>query len=323
MKEHNLSTIEKKASPAQNDEIIVRTFELTRQYGTRVAVDRINLEIKRGEIVGFLGPNGAGKTTTIRMILGLIKPTTGRVELFGRELATGWSQLLPRVGALVEMPALYLHLTGRENLRAFGSVLGGVSQQRIDAVLELVGLDMRQKDRVRTYSLGMKQRLGLAVALLNDPELLILDEPANGLDPAGIVEMRELMHRLVKEGKTIVFSSHLLGEVQQICTRVVVINVGKLVADKPIEELTHGQGEYNVRLEHIQEALSLLQQQPWGKKAHIDASGILVTPAPQNSGRELSAFLSQAGFPPDSLTPATQNLEQVFFSLINSQKEGE
>ncbi|GCE24475.1 ABC transporter ATP-binding protein [Dictyobacter kobayashii] len=321
MSNHSIATTMKNTGPIQENEIVLRTSDLTRRYGDRVAVNQLNLEIQRGEIVGFLGPNGAGKTTTIRMILGLIKPTAGRIALFGRDLASEPAHLLPRIGALVEMPALYLHLTGRDNLRAFGAVFGGVSQQRIDAVMARVGLQARQKDRVRTYSLGMKQRLGLAVALLNNPDLLILDEPANGLDPAGIVEMRELMHRLVNEGKTILFSSHLLAEVQQICTRVAVINAGKLVADKKIEELTRGQGEYVVQLEQARAALALIQQQSWGKKAYLDTTGKLITPSPQDSGRELSAFLFQAGFPPESLTPATQNLEQVFFSLINSNSQ--
>ncbi|GHO63174.1 ABC transporter ATP-binding protein [Ktedonobacter sp. SOSP1-52] len=308
------------ASPSQAGKNVLRTYDLTKQYGARVAVNQLNLEVRRGEIVGFLGPNGAGKTTSIRMLLGLIAPTSGRVELFGHDLANRRDSVLPHIGALVEAPALYLHLSGRDNLRAVGSVLGGVSQQRIEEVLMQVGLHERQKDRVRTYSLGMKQRLGVGIALLNNPDLLILDEPANGLDPAGIVEMRDLMRRLADEGKTVFLSSHFLVEVQQICSRVIFLNAGRLIADKTVEELTRGQGEFEVRLERAQEALALLQQQPWGKPARLDESGALLTPAPQGSGRELYAFLSQAGFTPESLAPATQNLEEVFFSLMNAHK---
>ena len=304
----------------QADEIVLRTQDLTKQYGTRVAVNKLNLEVRRGEIVGFLGPNGAGKTTSIRMLLGLITPTSGRVELFGQDLTTRRAFVLPRIGALVESPALYLHLSGRENLRAVASVLGGVSKQRIEEVMHQIGLETRQKDRVRTYSLGMKQRLGVGIALLNDPDLLILDEPANGLDPAGIVEMRDLMHRLADAGKTVFLSSHLLGEVQQICARVVFLNAGNLIANKTVEELTRGQGEFVVRLERAQEALSLLQKHSWGQSARLEDSETLLTPAPHESGRELYAYLSQAGFQPESLTPATQNLEEVFFSLINAHK---
>ncbi|MGH2478207.1 MAG: ABC transporter ATP-binding protein [Ktedonobacteraceae bacterium] len=305
---------------SQASTTVLRTYDLTKHYGTRVAVNRLNLEVRRGEIVGFLGPNGAGKTTSIRMLLGLIAPTAGRVELFGRDLVTERASLLPRIGALVETPALYLHLTGRENLRAVGALLGGVPCQRLDTVMELVGLHARQRDRVRKYSLGMKQRLGVGIALLNNPDLLILDEPANGLDPAGIVEMRDLLHHLASEGKTVFLSSHLLGEVQQICSRVVFLNAGRLVADRTVEALTRGQGEYAIRLEHSQQALALLQQQPWGKSARLDDAGTLITPAPQQSGRDLYTFLAQAGFTPESLAPATQNLEEVFFSLINTHE---
>ncbi len=320
MQADHASAIAITASPFQTGEAILRTYDLTKHYGSRVAVNRLNMEVRCGEIVGFIGPNGAGKTTTIRMILGLIAPTSGRVELFGRDLASSQAHLLPRVGALVETPALYLHLSGRDNLRAVGAILGGVSRQRIDTVLDIVGLRARQKDRVRTYSLGMKQRLGVALALLNNPDVLILDEPANGLDPAGIVEMRDLMHRLANEGKTVFLSSHLLGEVQHICSRVILINTGKLVANKTIAELTQGRSEYAVKLERAQDALALLHQQPWGKNARLDANGTLLTPAPQESGRHLSSFLVEAGFSPESLAPATQNLEEIFFSLINTSE---
>jgi ABC-2 type transport system ATP-binding protein len=268
--------------------------------------------------MGFLGPNGAGKTTTIRMALGLIAPTAGSVEILGQKVATHGSRILPRVGALVETPALYLYMSGRNNLRAVASVLGGVPRSRIDAVLDLVGLRARQKDRVRTYSLGMKQRLGVAIALLQDPDLLILDEPANGLDPAGIVEMRDLMHRLTAEGKTVFISSHLLTEVQQICTRVSIINLGKLVKVSTIEDLISGHGEFVVTLERAQEALALVKAQPWGKDARLDTRGALVTTAPGKRGRDLNLFLVDAGFAPETIAQSTQDLEQVFLELTNS-----
>src|SRR5436309_15462561 len=299
-------------------EVVLRTRNLSKHYGKRLAVDNLNLEVRRGEIFGFLGPNGAGKTTTIRMALGLIAPSSGNVEILGQDVATHRAHILPRVGALVETPALYLYMSGRNNLRSVGSVLGGVPDERIDAVLELVGLRARQKDRVRTYSLGMKQRLGVAIALLQDPDILILDEPANGLDPAGIVEMRDLMHRLAAEGKTVFISSHMLSEVQQICTRVAIINLGRLITESSIEELISGQGEYTVKLERANEALALLQTQPWGSSSRLDSSGALVTLAPEGRGRNLNLFLVNAGFAPDMLTQTTQDLEQVFLSLTNS-----
>jgi len=303
-------------------EVVLRTHNLSKQYGKRLAVDNLNLEVQRGEIFGFLGPNGAGKTTTIRMALGLITPTTGSVEVLGQDVASHRSHILPRVGALVETPALYTYLSGRANLRAVGSALGGVPSTRIDYVLDLVGLRGRQKDRVRTYSLGMKQRLGVAIALLQDPDLLILDEPANGLDPAGIVEMRDLMHRLSAEGKTVFISSHLLTEVQQICTRVAIINLGKLVTESTVENLTRGEGDFVVTLDRAVEALAFVQKQPWGKGAHLDANGTLITPAPSNRGRELNLFLVNAGFVPDTITQSTQDLEEVFLRLTGNGSGG-
>ncbi len=299
-------------------EVVLRTRNLSKYYGQRIAVNNLDLEVYRGEIFGFLGPNGAGKTTTIRMALGLIAPTGGNVEILGQDVATDGAHILPRVGALVETPALYLYMSGRNNLRAVGAVLGGVPEKRIDAVLEMVGLQSRQKDRVRTYSLGMKQRLGVAIALLQDPDLLILDEPANGLDPAGIVEMRDLMHRLAAENKTVFISSHLLTEVQQICTRVAIVNLGKLVTVATIEELTTGHGEFTVKVERAQEALALVRTQKWGQSAHIDEHGAIVTVAPEGRGRDLNLFLVNAGFVPDALAQSTQDLEQVFLRLTNN-----
>jgi ABC-2 type transport system ATP-binding protein len=305
------------SATARSAEVVLRTHDLAKRYGQRLAVDTLNLEIRRGDILGFLGPNGAGKTTTIRMLLGLITPTMGSIEILGRNLATQRAHLLPRVGALIETPALYLYMSGRDNLRAVGAIQGGVSTKRIDEVLDMVGLRYRQRDRVRTYSLGMKQRLGVAMALLQDPEILILDEPANGLDPAGIVEMRDLMYRLSADGKTVLISSHLLSEVQQICTRVAIINLGKLVTETSVEALTRGQGEISVQLERAQEALAVVKAQPWGHNARITSDGALITSAPGGRGKDLNLFLVNAGFAPDTLIPATQDLEQIFLQLTN------
>ena len=310
------------ASQEDSGDSVIQIRNLSKHYGQRPAVDNLSLNVRRGEIFGFLGPNGAGKTTTIRMMLGLIEPTGGNVEILGKDVFTHRAEILPRVGALVETPALYLYLSGRDNLQAVGSALGGVPKARIDEVLELVGLQNRQKDRVRTYSLGMKQRLGVAMALLQDPDVLVLDEPANGLDPAGIVEMRDLMHQLADQGKTVFISSHLLTEVQQICTRVAIINLGKLVTEATIEELTNAHGEFSVTLERAQEALELVRAQAWGKDAHLDGHGALITAAPGNRGRDLNLFLVKAGFAPDLLTQATQDLEEVFLRLTNGGTGG-
>jgi ABC-2 type transport system ATP-binding protein len=306
----------------QGGDVALRTINLSKRYGTRLAVDQLNLEVRRGEIFGFLGPNGAGKTTTIRMLLGLIAPTEGGVEILGGDVFAHRADILPRVGALIETPALYPYLSGRDNLRAVGSVLGGAPAERIDAVLELVGLGDRQKDRVRTYSLGMKQRLGVAIALLNDPDVLVLDEPANGLDPAGIVEMRDLMRTLSSEGKTVFISSHVLSEVRQICTRVAILNLGRLVTESTVEDLLRGHGEFSVRVDQAEQALSLIRTAAWGQAARLDGSGALITASPDGRGRTLNAFLSQAGFVPDALGPAEQDLEDVFLQLTGSGQGG-
>jgi ABC-2 type transport system ATP-binding protein len=303
--------------------VALRTSGLTKRYGERLAVDHLDLEVYRGEVFGFLGPNGAGKTTTIRMMLGLIRPTEGAVQILGHDLAIYRAGILPRVGALVEQPALYSYMSGRDNLRAIGLALGGVPESRLDEVLELVALKGRGKDRVKTYSLGMKQRLGVAMALLNDPDLLVLDEPANGLDPAGIVEMRDLMRRLAEQGKTIFISSHVLTEVRQICDRVAILNNGKLVTVSGIDALVSGRGTFTVTLEpeRVGEALALLQRQPWGASARRDSAGAIITAAPNARGRDLNLFLVNAGFAPEGLAPHTEDLESVFLRLTGDTSE--
>ncbi|GAC1472623.1 MAG: ABC transporter ATP-binding protein [Candidatus Dormibacteraceae bacterium] len=296
----------------------LRAIAVSKAYGKRLAVDRLDLEVERAELFGFLGPNGAGKTTTIRMALGLIAPTSGSVEILGMEVRSHRSQVLPRVGALVESPALYGYLSGRDNLRAVGNLLGGASEKRIDEVLEIVGLKGRDRDRVRTYSMGMKQRLGLAIALLNQPDVLILDEPANGLDPAGIVEMRDLLRELGAQGKTVFISSHVLSEVQQICTRVAIINHGKLIRVAPVQNLLKATGEFEVKVEAPTEVLAALRLQPWAQQARAE-DGVLVTPAPEGRGRNLIQFLVESGHTPDSVSERQKDLEDIFLSLTEDK----
>ncbi len=298
---------------------VLRTRALSKSYGKRLAVDRLDLEIGHAELFGFLGPNGAGKTTTIRMALGLIAPTSGAVEILGHDVRKHRPEVLPQVGALVESPALYGYLSGRDNLRAFGDLLGGVSRRRIDEVLEIVALKGRERDRVKTYSMGMKQRLGLAIALLNDPELLILDEPANGLDPAGIVEMRDLLRGLVAAGKTVFISSHVLSEVQQICTRVAIINHGKLIRVATVSDLVQAPGEYEVKVDSPVELLAALRLQTWASNARAE-DGYVVTSAPEGRGRDLIKFLVENGHSPDSVSPRHRDLEDIFLSLTAEEK---
>jgi ABC-2 type transport system ATP-binding protein len=296
-------------------EVILQTRNLTKRYGERLAVDGLTLAARRGEVFGFLGPNGAGKTTTIRMCLGLMTPTSGVVEILGGDVARMGARVLPYVGALIEQPALYPYLSGRNNLRVIGDAQGGVSEARIDATLDLVALRDRGADRVKTYSLGMKQRLGVAIALLQDPDLLILDEPTNGLDPAGMVEMRDLLRRLAAQGKTVFVSSHALDEVRQMCSRVAIINHGRLVTESSVAELTRGQGEFTVTLDRAQEALALAQTQPWGARARLNDAGQLITGAPENESGALNLFLVHAGFTPRAITSYEERLEDVFLRL--------
>ena len=298
---------------------VLQTHGLTKRYGERLAVRDLTLSVPPGEIYGFLGPNGAGKTTTIRMCLGLIAPTAGTVEILGYGLRAHAATVLPRVGALVEQPALYTYLSGRDNLRVVGDALGGVSTARLDEVLDLVALRSRERDRVRTYSLGMKQRLGVAMALLNDPDLVILDEPTNGLDPAGIVEMRDLLRRLASQGKTVFISSHVLAEVQQICTRVAIIASGRLIAESAVADLLRERNEFVVTVERPADALVQITSQSWGSGAYLDADSRIITPAPEGTSEALTVFLVNAGFAPRSLTPRQFDLEEVFLRLTAPQ----
>ncbi|MBV9279814.1 MAG: ATP-binding cassette domain-containing protein, partial [Chloroflexi bacterium] len=217
-------------------EAAIETRELTKTYDRTVAVDRLNLRVERGEIFGFLGPNGAGKTTTMRMLLGLVRPTSGGARVLGMDIATHLPQILARTGSIIENPTFYPFASGRDNLRMVAR-LSGASESEIPAILDLVDLTSAARKKFKAYSLGMKQRLAVGAALLAGPDLLILDEPANGLDPAGIVEMRELMKRLKAEGHTVLISSHVLHEIEQICDRILILNRGRVVVQGRVEEL--------------------------------------------------------------------------------------
>jgi ABC-2 type transport system ATP-binding protein len=294
---------------------------LSKAYGARRAVDGLSLRVHRGEIFGFLGPNGAGKTTTIRMALGLVEPTAGSVEVLGRNVWRGGGAALSRVGALIESPVFYPFLSGLDNLRVFGSVLGRASRARMGEVLEMVHLADRANDRVGTYSLGMKQRLAIAIAILDEPELVVLDEPANGLDPAGIVEMRDLLHAMAESSTTVFVSSHVLHEIQQTCDRIAIIDRGRLVRVAPVDELVTDRDEFTVRVESPAEALVVLRAEPWGRSARLEGHEI-VSPSPTARGRDLWLFLAAAGHPPEGLMEHHHSLEEVFLQLTAGSEEG-
>ncbi len=254
---------------------IIETKGLSKKYKGRYAVSNLNLKIAKGEIYGFLGPNGAGKTTTIRMLLGLIKPSNGTVHLFGKSLKKERLPILRKVGSLVEYPSYYGHLTAVDNLEAIRRIID-VPKARIGEVLEIVGLTKEARRSVKGYSLGMKQRLGLASALLGNPELLVLDEPTNGLDPSGILEIRELIKSMPKShGITVLISSHLLSEVEQMASTVGIVRQGEMVYQDTIENLhKQAQGMLSLRVSDAHEALNVLHRQ--GVNAIMNDATIVV-----------------------------------------------
>lgn len=305
------------ATPTRD--VILQTQALAKAFGKRMAVKGLNLEVVRGEVFGFLGPNGAGKTTTIRMLLNLIKPTAGEVKLFGQVLnQQSAGRLLPRVGALIEQPAFQSYLSGRDNLIAVGGYTGGIDLTHVDEVLSIVGLSERGKDRYSTYSLGMRQRLGVGAALLTDPELIILDEPGNGLDPAGIVEMRELVRRLAQMGKTLFISSHILAEVRQMCTRIGIVRSGQVIATGAVDELMRSTSRWEIEVDRPDAVCQLLSQIPVLRSATIE-NGVVVINAPQIRGRDLIYYLAQKNIWPESVRRSEEDLEHIFLRLTEKE----
>jgi ABC-2 type transport system ATP-binding protein len=298
-------------------DLVIETHALTKRYSDSiVAVDHLDLGVRRGEVYGFLGPNGAGKTTTLRMLLGLVRPTSGRAAVFG--LPPGSRQALARIGSLVEAPAFYPYLSGRDNLRV-AARYAGVAEDRVEAVLAQVRLSDRAGDRSSTYSLGMKQRLGVAAALLKDPELLILDEPTNGLDPAGMAEMRDFIRSLGKGGRTVVLSSHLMGEIEQVSDRVGVIRDGALVAEGTVDEL-RGRAGLMVRAEPHSKAAHLI-----GTLPNVDGvrsvDGLLEVATDTARAATINRALVEAGIAVSELYAQKASLEDVFLELTATGEE--
>jgi ABC-type multidrug transport system ATPase subunit len=309
-------TSETSQTNGQNDALLVETRGLTKRYGNRItAVDDLDLTIERGEVYGFLGPNGAGKTTTLRMLLGLIKPSSGTATVLGEE--PGAPTGLARVGALVESPAFYPYLSGRDNLRVMARY-SGVALSRVEEVLRQVELSGRADDKFKKYSLGMKQRLGVATALLKDPELLVLDEPANGLDPKGMADMRAIIRKVRGEGKTVLLSSHLLGEVEQICDRIGVILKGKLVAERTMEELRGREGGLLVRAEPLKEAERVVKNLPRIEETRVVEEMLQLTVDPTRAA-EINAGLVNAGVRVSELRLVERSLEEMFLELTGGE----
>jgi ABC-2 type transport system ATP-binding protein len=294
---------------------VVETRGLSKRYGGGVlAVQGLDLTVRRGEVYGFLGPNGAGKTTTLRMLVGLIRPTSGSARVAGYE--PGAPEGLARVGCVIETSTFYPYLSGRDNLRVVAAY-ARLPQSKVEAALEEVDLAGRGRDRYGTYSQGMRQRLGLAAALMKEPELLILDEPTNGLDPQGMVEIRDLIRRLGQGSRTVLLSSHLLGEVEQICQRVGVINGGRLVAEGPLDELRGAEGLL-VRAEPQEKAREVLEAALSAAAVRRREGFFELTTEPARAA-ELNSRLVRAGVSVSELRPSERSLEEVFLKLTGEE----
>jgi ABC-2 type transport system ATP-binding protein len=300
--------------------VAVLTTGLTKRFGDRVVVDDVALAIPSGSVCGFVGPNGAGKTTTIRMLLGLVRPTSGSGTILGGSLAEP-ATYLHKVGALIEAPAFYPQLSGRENLKVLAR-LGQLPLAAVEPALDRSGLLARAGDRYRSYSLGMKQRLGIAAAMLAGPELLILDEPANGLDPAGIVEMRSLIRSFAEDGITVLVSSHLISEIEQICDYVVMIRAGRLVHQGSVDVLrATQQAEFWAAPEHDadRERLAGLLQQAGCAVTPGDAEGVLLIRECALGAAEVNRLAADHGITLRQLAERTRSLERAFFALTGSK----
>ncbi|MFW5435377.1 ABC transporter ATP-binding protein [Paenibacillus apiarius] len=293
---------------------IIQTQGLTKQYGARKAVNEVTLNIRRGDIYGFLGPNGAGKTTTIRMLLGLIRPSRGRIHIFGKELHKHRMSILKKVGSLVEYPSYYGHLTGYENLEAIRRILD-VPKSRIDEVLSIVRLTQDAKRPVKGYSLGMKQRLGIACALLGQPELLILDEPTNGLDPSGILEIRELIISMPQQhGITVLVSSHLLSEVEQMANRVGIIQHGEMVFEDTINSLRNrAQHRIQIAVSNPEQAFRTLASS--GCSAEFNEKSLVLDYMPDNKVAAIVELLVRNSHSVYRVEEKRQSLEEMFLAL--------
>lgn len=300
---------------------ILQTEELTKRYGRRTAVDRVSLSVERGDIFGFLGQNGAGKSTVMRMALGLVRPTRGRVLLFGHDMRRHSLRALGRVGAIVESPAFYESFSGWDNLRIFAAMSGGTTRKRIEETLVLVDLLDRAHDPVRTYSHGMRQRLGIAQALLPNPELVILDEPTDGLDPQGIREIRLLLPRLRDElGLTILLSSHLLHEVERVCNTVAIIDGGRVLYHGAVEGLLSKEKLIKISVDRLEDAYQLLNREPMLSVKRNGSQSLYVT-MPNESIPRINALLVANDVRVMEIAPQRATLEDVFLNLLSEPEQ--
>jgi ABC-type multidrug transport system ATPase subunit len=298
------------------NENVVQTQELTKRYGDRLAVDRVSMTVKRGEVYGFLGPNGAGKTTTLRMMLGLVRPTAGSASVLG--LPAGSAAATARIGALVEGPGFYPYLSGRDNLRVMARYRG-LPDGVVSDALKRVDLFDRGGDKFKSYSLGMKQRLGVASALMGEPDLVVLDEPTNGLDPAGMADMRRLIVDLAGGGQTVLLSSHLLDEVQEICDRVGVINNGVLLRESTVADLRGGT-TLTVRGLPVDRALAVAMRVAGDDGVRLDGERLHVD-LPPDRAPDLTRALVEDGVAVHEVVAVERPLEEVFFEMTRGEEK--
>ncbi len=302
-------------------EVVLKTNGLSKRLGRRLAVKDLNLEVRRGDVFGFLGPNGAGKSTTIRMILTLLRPTSGSIEIFGKDLHKKRSSVLSRVCGIVEKPDFYLYLSAYKNLEILGSMTRGIRRDEIMEALDAVGLKSRAFEKVKTFSHGMKQRLGIAQTLLTKPELIILDEPTSGLDPQGMKEVRELIKKLsVEREMTIFLSSHLLSEVELVATRMAVINHGELMVQGDVSKLLEREAtEYFIQASPLDAAVKLIGDLPWAEVVSAENSKIEVHVSPGHAS-ELNRVLVTHGIDVTSFYPH-RTLEDFFLKITEGTSE--
>ncbi len=302
-------------------EPILQTHNLSKRFKKRFAVSELNIEVVRGDVFGFLGPNGAGKSTTIRMLLSLINPTSGKIELFGKNLHKHRSEVLKRIGGLVEKPDFYEHISAYDNLKFIGSLFGGVPQSRIEKILEIVKLLDRMNDKVKTYSHGMKQRLGIAQALIGNPELIILDEPTSGLDPQGMKEVRELIRTLSSDHNiTIFLSSHLLYEIELVSNRMAIINNGSLVIQGNVQELLNsGEHRVQIKAEPYEKAEQILKSLPFVKKTE-NRNNVIVVYTPLDNIPALNNSLVENSVSVSAIIPR-RSLEDYFLEMTEGTSD--
>ena len=302
-------------------DVVLETQGLAKRFGDLQAVQDLNLQIRQGDVYGFLGPNGAGKTTSIRMILGLISPSAGRVQIFGHDIRRHFRQAIRQVGAMVEGPAFYPYLTGRQNLKIYGRLSGGVTDSRIQEVLEMLGLGRWGEAKVKGYSQGMRQRLGIAQALLHRPRLLILDEPTNGLDPQGMREIRSLIRGVSQDGTTIFLSSHLLGEMEMVCNRIGVMHKGVTLVQGQVDELLgHAADMAAIQVDQTDRAETLLKEK-FGIEACPIKQGWLEFPLQDRDLFPINRELVAAGLAVHSIAPRRRTLEEYFVNLTGESKD--